>query len=54
MRIGMAKVAFAKIKSVLSNLSIGIGTRVRILRCYVWLTLTYECKAWTVRKDLEK
>ena len=53
-RIGMAKAAFAKLKSVLSNLSIGIGTRVRLLRCYVWSTLTYGCETWTVRKDLEK
>ena len=53
-RIGMAKTAFAKLKSVLTNLSVGIGTRVRILRCYVWATLTYGCEAWTIRKDLEK
>ena len=51
-RIGMAKAAFAKLKSVFRNLSIGIGTRVRILRCYVWSTLTYGCEVWTIRKDL--
>ena len=50
----MAKMASAKLKSVLSNLNIGIGSRVRILRCYIWLTLTYGCEAWTVRNDLEK
>ena len=53
-RIAIAKAAFAKLKSVLCNLSMGIGTRVRILRCYVWSTLTYGCEAWTIRKDLEK
>ena len=54
MKTDMAKAAFAKLKSFLSNFSIGIGTRVQIFRCYVWSTLTYGCEAWTVRKDLEK
>ena len=49
MRIGMTKVAFAKLKSVIGN-----GTRFPILRLYVWSTLAYGCKAWAVRKDLEK
>ena len=31
-----------------------IGTRVRILRCYVWSTLTYGCGAWTISRDLER
>ena len=53
MRTGIEKAAFVKFKSVLSNLNIGIGTTVRILRCYVWSTLTYGCEAWIVRNDLE-
>ena len=48
------KAVFAKLKSVLSSLSIGIRTRVWIFRCYVWSTLTYGCEAWAVRKDIEK
>ena len=53
-RIAMAKAAFAKLKPVLKSFSISIETRVRILRCYVWSTMTYGCEAWTIRKDLEK
>ena len=43
-RKGMAKAVFAKLKSVLSNLSIGVGTRVRIHIYYVWSKLTYGCQ----------
>ena len=53
-RIDMAKAAFTKLKGVLKNMSISMATRVRILRCYVWSTLTYGCEAWTIRKDLER
>ena len=53
-RIALAKVAFTKLKTVLRNITMSIGTRVRILRCYVWSTLTYGCEAWTIRRDLER
>ena len=47
--IGLTKAAFVKLKSVLSNLSIGIGY---LIRCDVWSALAYGCEACTVRKDL--
>ena len=53
-RIALVKVAFTKLETVLRNINMSIGTRVRILRCYVWSTLTYGCEAWTLRRDLER
>ena len=47
-RIGMAKAAFGQLRKILVNLSIGRGTRVRVLRTYVWSVLLFGCEAWTI------
>ena len=29
-------------------------TKFRVLKTYVWSTLTYRCECWTIRGDIEK
>ena len=53
-RINMAKNAFQKIKSLVTNRAISMGLRKRFLKTYVWSTLLYGCEAWTISKKLEE
>ena len=53
-RIGMAKAAFGQLRKILVSLSIGRGTRVRVLRTYVWSVLLFGCEAWTISKDMRR
>ena len=48
----MAKAAFGQLRKILVNLGVGRGTRVRVLRTYVWSVLLFVCEAWT--KGYEK
>ncbi len=52
-RIGMAKTAYNKIKSVLNSRSITIATRLRLLKCYVWSVLLYGCECWTISQTMQ-
>ena len=54
MRINMAKDAFQKIKSLVTNRAISLSLRKRFLKTYVWSTLLYGCEAWTSSKKLEE
>ena len=47
-RIGMAKTAFVRMRTLLSNMSLSIELRVRVLRCYVWSILLYGAETWTI------
>ena len=53
-RIAIAKAAFGNMKKVLTNISMNINLRQRILKCYVLSTLLYGCEAWTLKKNLRK
>ena len=53
-RIGVAKTAFGKMKKMLTNITMNMDLRLRLLRCYVWSTLLYGCETWTVKKTMEK
>ena len=52
-RIITAKNAFNSMKTLLKNDRIGIQTRVRALKTYVWSTLTYGSETWTLSKTLK-
>ena len=39
-------------RNVLCNRDIGLITRKRILRCYVWTTLLYGAETWTLTKTM--
>ena len=48
--IGMARIAFAKLKTVLVSRNIKMCTRIKLIKCYVWSTLLYGCETWTLSK----
>ena len=39
---------------VLKNRNISMTTKFRVLKTYVWSTLTYGCECWTITSDIEK
>ena len=49
-RIGMARTAFTKLKTVLTSRNIKLCTRRKLIKCYVWSTLLYGCETWTLSK----
>ena len=53
-RIGIAKTAFRRMSSMLTNRRISIETRKRAIKTYVWSTLLYGCEAWTVSVEMER
>ena len=53
-RIGMAKKTFTDTKKFLTNLSIGMQTRIRMLKCFVWSVLLYGCETWTLVERMKK
>ena len=53
-RIATAKVALQKLSLILKNRNISMTTKFRVLKTYVWSTLTYGCECWTITSDIEK
>ena len=53
-RIATAKDAFQKLSLILENRNISMTTKFRLLKTYVWSTLTYGCECWTITSDIEK
>ena len=51
-RIATAKDAFQKLSLILKNRNISMTTRV--LKTYVWSTLTYGCECWTITSTEKK
>ena len=49
-RIGMARTAFTKLKTVLTSRNIKLCTRRKLIKCYVWSTLLYGCETWTLSR----
>lgn len=48
-RIEMARSAFIKMRKLLSNRNLSIGTRWRATKCYVLSTLLYGVEGWTLK-----
>ena len=46
-RNGIVKLSFTSLNIVLTSRNIDMAVRIRVLKCYVWLTLLYGCEAWT-------
>ena len=53
-RIATAKDTFQKLSLILKNRNISMTTKFRVLKTYVWSTLTYGCECWTITSDIEK
>lgn len=47
-RVILAKSAFSKLKSILTNQKMSLETRLRVLHCYIVPVLTYGCEAWSI------
>ena len=52
-RINVARNAFQKIKSLVTNRAISMGLRKRFLKTYVRSTVLYGFEAWTISEKLE-
>ena len=53
-RISIARSIFNKMRSTLTNANLGLETRKRILKCYIWSTLLYGCETWTITNSIMK
>ena len=53
-RVAIAKNAFNKIQTLMTNRSISLSLRKRFMKAYVWSTLMYGCEAWTITKEMER
>ena len=53
-RISMARDAFQKIKSLVSNSTIYINLQKSFLKTYKWSTLLYRCESWNSGKMSEE
>ena len=52
-RIGQAKTAFLKMKNILTNKSLSMEVRKRVLSCYIEPILMYGCEAWTINNYIK-
>ena len=48
----IARGAFSNISKVITSTKISILTRLRLIKCYVWSTLSYGAETWTISKTL--
>lgn len=53
-RIGMGKIAFEKVKDILTAKKIPLKLRKRFAKCYVWSVVLYGGETWTMRKSEER
>ena len=51
-RIEIARGAFNNISKVITSTKISTSTRLRLIKCYVWSTLSYGAETWTISKTL--
>ena len=51
-RICEAKKTFQKMRSIISNRHLSIGTRKRVIKTYVWPVLLYGSETWTISKKV--
>ena len=47
-RIAMAKAAFTDLSNILTNKTLHINSKKRLIKCYIWSLLTYGCESWTL------
>ena len=51
-RIEIARAPFNNISKVIKPTEISISTRLRLIKCYVWSTLSYGAETWAISKTL--
>ena len=52
-RCNIAKEKFSKIAHLLTSKKLKVSTKLRIVKCYVYLIFTYGCESWSLSKVLE-
>ncbi|XP_069973546.1 uncharacterized protein [Penaeus vannamei] len=52
-RIPLAKKSFSDMSNTFTNNKLGIETKKRMMKCYIWSILTYGCESWTLSKQDE-
>ena len=53
-RVAVAKVTFKGMTPLMNNRNIGMDTKMRILKSYVWSVLLYGCECWTITIGIQK
>ena len=53
-KIGLSKSMFEKMKKILRNRQLSMKTRLKVLHCYVFSTLTYGSECWTMSKTMDQ
>ena len=53
-RIALAKSAFSKLGKILTNRTMSMRTRIRVLNCYIYPVLMYGSETWTLASDTKK
>ena len=48
----IARATFTNMRTLLSCRGINLKTRLRAIKCYIWLTLLYGAETWTITKSL--
>jgi hypothetical protein len=43
-----------RMKNILTSNNISLDLRLRLVKCYIFPVLTYNCETWTLNKDIEK
>ena len=52
-KIGMTKANVGKMRGILTNMSLNMQVRLRILKSYIWSRLIYGCESWPIRSDMK-
>ena len=53
-RIAVARLRFSELSNILTSQSTQLGTRIRLLKCYVHSVLLYGSETWTITKTSER
>ena len=52
-RIAIAKQTFGRMKNLLTNRKLSIGTRKQAIKTYIWSILLYGAESWTISRKME-
>ncbi|GFR90621.1 endonuclease-reverse transcriptase [Elysia marginata] len=53
-RVIITKSAFTKLSHILTSKRVGLLTRLRVMKCFVWSQFLYASETWTLNKNTEK
>ena len=53
-RINIAKRTFQQKSKLLTSHDLSYATKIRLVKCYIWVTFLYGCETWTLTESIEK